>query len=127
MRMLRTAALVCVVCLFVIPVTGCRSIVPPDVSAMMKIGTGKMNTLTGEEVQALTTNAIVAAYAPELQLTDEQAAAIAQFLADNHIATLADLQALFLKAQTDPTSVVFPDGFFELFKDFQLPVPQQPQ
>ena len=69
----------------------------------------------------------MAAYAPGLQLTDAQADGIAEFLADNNIATIADLQALLLKAQTDPTSVVLPDGFLELFADFQLPANQQAQ
>lgn len=127
MRTLRATALMSAVSMSVLAVVGCNSIVPPDVSALAKIATGRMNTLTGEEIQALTTIPIVAASAPGLQLTDEQAAAIAQFLADNHIATIADLDALILKAQTDPTSIVLPDGFFELFKDFQVPVQQQPQ
>jgi hypothetical protein len=125
--MLRTAALVCAVSLPFLAVAGCGSLVPPDASGMLKIVTGQMNNLSGEEIQALTTSPIVAAYAPDLQLTDVQADAIAEFLADNNIATIADLQALLLRVQTDPTSIVLPDGFFELFADFQPPTDQQAQ
>jgi hypothetical protein len=127
LRMLSAVALVCAVSLCVISVTGCSSVVPPDVSAMTKIATGQMNALTGAEIQALTTSPIIAAYVPDLQLTDPQAAAIAQFLADNNVATIADLQALIARAITDPTSIVLPDGFLALFQDFKLPTTQQPQ
>jgi hypothetical protein len=127
LRMLSAAGLVCAVCLCVISVTGCSSIVPPEVSAMTKIATGQMNTLTGAEIQALTSSPIIAAYVPDLQLTDPQAAAIAQFLADNNVAAIADLQALIARAIADPTSIVLPDGFLALFQDFKLPTTQQPQ
>jgi hypothetical protein len=127
MRLLRTAALVCAVSVPFLAVAGCGSLVPPDASGMLKIATGQMNNLSGEEIQAMTASPIVAAYAPDLQLTDVQADAIAEFLSDNSIATIADLQALLLKVQTDPTSVVLPDGFFELSADFQLPVDQKAQ
>jgi hypothetical protein len=124
MRVLRAAALVCAISLPLIAVAGCASIVPPDVSGLMKIATGRMNNLTGEEVLALASSSVVAAYAPNIQLTDAQADAIAEFLADNNIATLADLQALLQQAHEDPGSVVLPDGFFELFADFELPEQQ---
>ncbi len=114
-RTLRIAVLVCAVSLPALYLVGCGAL-PPEVSAMTKVATGQMNTLTGTEVQALATT-----FAPEVVLTEPQADAIAGFFADNNIATMVDLQNLILKAQQDPSSVTLPEGFMDLFKDFQLP------
>lgn len=117
MSAFRKVVLVCAVALPMLAVVGCgTSLVPPEVSALAKIGTGQMNTLSGTEIKA-----VADTFVPGSLLTDPQADAIAQFLSENDIATIADAQALVAKFVADPTSVKLPDGFLELFKDFQLP------
>ncbi len=117
MASMSTARKVALVCLFsppVLAVIGCGSVVPPEVSGGMKVLANKMNTLTGTEIQAM-------AGAANIPLTIDQANVIAEFLADNDIASMADVEALIVKFQQDPTSVKLPGGFFDLFKNFQLP------
>jgi hypothetical protein len=117
---LRSAAILCALSLPVLTLAGCGA-VSAEVSAMTKIATGHMDTLTGQEVQA-----VAAYFVTGVELNDQQADAIAQFLADNDVATMADLQALIEKARQDPDSVQLPDDFLELFQNFQLPGAEQP-
>lgn len=117
---LRRAVLTCAVAVPFLAMVGCGgSLVPPEVSAMAKVASGQMNTLTGAEIEAVATT-----YLPDLPLTAEQADAIAQFLADNNVATITDLEALLQKAITDPTSIKLPDGFLALFENMVLPTTQ---
>ncbi len=118
---LRNAAILCAVSLPLLTLVGCGA-ASAEVSAITKIASGHMDTLTGEEVQA-----VAASFVTGVELNAEQADAIAQFLADNHIATIADLQAFIDKAVQDPGSVQLPENFLELFQNFQLPGGEQPK
>lgn len=117
---LRSVAVLCAVFLPLLMLVGCGA-ASAEVSALTKIATGHMDTLTGPEVQA-----VAARFVPGVELSDEQADAIAQFLADNHVATMADMQTLIEKALQDPSSVQLPENFLELFQDFRLPGWEQP-
>lgn len=118
-RRIRTGVLVSAMALPVLAVAGCAG-TSSEVSALAKIAAGQMNTLTSNEVQAL-----ALAYCPTCQFTADQAGAVSQFLADNHIATIADLAGLIEKAIQDPASVVLPDGFLTLFQSFLTPAATQ--
>jgi len=85
----------------------------PLYSAMFKIATGQMDSLSGAEVKA-----VQEAFVPDLDLTDEQAEAIAEFLQLNDIQTLEDLQQVIQQAMEDPSSIELPEGFLDLFVDF---------
>jgi hypothetical protein len=89
---------------------------------MAKVAAGRMNTLTGAEIEAVATT-----YLPDLPMTTEQADAIAQFLADNNIATITDMQTLLQKAVADPTSIKLPDNFLALFENLVLSMTLPPK
>ncbi len=104
--------LLCVASLPILGAAGCTSLLPPELRAGAKILGGSMDTLTGVEIQAaaLSFGGVV--------LTDAQADAIAKFLKDNNLATLDDIQALMDQWEQDPSSIQLPDGFEQLFEDF---------
>jgi hypothetical protein len=113
-RVMRKAALVCALALPIITLVGCAGS-SAEVSALAKIASGQMNTLTVAEVQAL-----ALAYCPDCQLTSDQAGAIVQVLVDNNIATLTNLDTFIANALQNPSSVVLPAGFLALFQNFQV-------
>lgn len=84
-----------------------------DFMPLVKVVTGQIDTMTGEDILAVSEK-----FAPNVQLTSEQADAIAQFLVANQVKTMQDLQALINRAKADPTSVQLPAGFQALFEGF---------
>lgn len=108
----RNAVWVVVLFLPVLAMVGCASVAPPEVSGGTKVLMGRMTSLTSTEVQAMASVA-------NITLTDAQAQAIVQFLVDNNINSLNDAEALITKWQTDPLSVKLPDGFLQLFLNWQ--------
>lgn len=118
-----TAKMVVLLCLVpaLVAVTGC-GFISPEVSAITKVAMGQMDKLSGGEIQA-----VAATFAPDVELNEEQADAVAEFLAGNEIKTIADLQALIDQAMQDPTSVELPEGFLDLFEgmDFSGIVPPE--
>ena len=63
-------------------------------TAAMKFNANNLSALTADEVQIVTDELISRYGLPIDQLTDEQAAAIIQFMADNNLNTIEDFQAL---------------------------------
>jgi hypothetical protein len=94
---------------------GCGAAASPEISAVMKIAQGTMDTLTAAEIQALDTT-----FLPTLPLTEQEAGVIAEFLSLNKVATIADMEALIQKAETDPTSIQLPAGLLDLFASIDL-------
>jgi hypothetical protein len=75
----------------------------------MKVGTNQMATLTGGEIKALS-EAAVALINSETggtgqPLTDDEAAAVAAFLAANNINSPDDMQRVVTAGENDPSSV----------------------
>lgn len=84
-----------------------------DFDPLLKIISGQLDSLTTEDILSISGK-----FAPQAHLTQQQAAAIVQFLIDNQVKTIDDLQALIDQAQADPDSVQLPDGFEDLFNGF---------
>ncbi len=82
------------------------------VTAGAKIASGKIGTLTPDELQLMHDKAIELnpelAAAPEL--TDEQAEAAVEFLDANDLETLDDVVELIEEASDNPDTVVIPDS-----------------
>ena len=64
------------------------------ITAGLKIANDNLGGLTPDEIQILTDLAISQANLPIPALTDAQAAAIVQFMDDNNLTTIADVQDL---------------------------------
>jgi hypothetical protein len=108
-------------------VTGCMgpssALVPPELTGAAKIAGGEMSTLTGQEILALSGAAsdLSGALGVEipsdfdLDLTMEQADALAEFLSLNQLNTVDDVKALVETAIEEPGSVAIPDGLIEIF------------
>lgn len=74
--------------------------------ATSKVATERLDTLNPDDVQLLADLATQASGAELPQVTDEQAAAVVEFIADNGVVTTGDLQSLFEQAEADPSSIV---------------------
>jgi hypothetical protein len=86
---------------------------PNTVSAVQKMSQGQISTWTDDEVQSLASE--LGDLAPEeesVELSDEQAGAIVDFLVLNEINTLGDWEAV----AADPDSAELPEGAEELFE-----------
>jgi exosome complex RNA-binding protein Csl4 len=76
------------------------------IQATTKFTSDRLDTMNPDDVQVL------ASLAPELtgqeipEVTDEQAAAVVQFIEDNSIVTFADLEQIVAQAAEDPDSIV---------------------
>lgn len=78
-------------------------------TATTKLANDDLGGLTADEIQLLTDAAIQITGVQVPPVTDEQAAAVVTFLADNSIATVASLQDFVRRAEEDPSSVVISD------------------
>ena len=63
-------------------------------SAGLKVASGSMTSLTPDEIQAASDFAIQQTGAPVPEMTDDQAAAVVQFLKDNNLNRVEDIQSL---------------------------------
>ncbi len=83
---------------------GCGTLALP--SALAKLAAGNVGDLTPEEILALSQVAADFINSQEpgaaVELTPEQAAAIATFLDQNNVTTLDELEALFMEAEANP-------------------------
>lgn len=114
-RVLLVVAL-CGACVF--GSVGCGALALP--SALAKLAAGNVGDLTPEEILALSQVAadFINSQNPgaAVELTPEQAAAIANFLDQNNVTTLEELEALFMEAETNPDAIV---GLDELAAAFE--------
>jgi len=84
----------------------------PAASAINKLQSGEIGTITATEWQALA--GLGAQFGFQIpQLTDEQANAVVQFLDDNGIQTIADLELAIREGTLE-----VPDNLIELFENF---------
>lgn len=83
-------------------------------TAGAKIAAGQISTLTAGEILLLRQFLAAQGYVTPT-LTEEQAAALAQFLQANGINTVEDVNRVIQQAATDPGSITLPPGFVELF------------
>lgn len=97
---------------------GCGTLALP--SALAKLAAGNVGDLTPEEILALSQVAADFINSQEpgaaVELTPEQAAAIATFLDQNNVTTLDELEALFMEAEANPDAIV---GLDELAAAFE--------
>jgi hypothetical protein len=104
--------------------TGCPSMDPRTsnqgggniLTAGAKIAAGRISTLTPDEVQIL--GDTVSANSPQVEIwiTDEQAADAVQFLKDNNVNTIQDIQRLVEQYRRDPDSIEIPQSIVDLFE-----------
>lgn len=78
-------------------------------TATTKLANDDLGGITPDEIQLLTDAAIQITGVQVPPVTDEQAAAVVTFLADNSITTVASLQDFVRRAEEDPSSVVISD------------------
>lgn len=84
------------------------------ISAGIKVTQQQLSTLTADEVQILADYA--ATQNPGIpSLTDDQADMIVQFMDANDIDTFNDVSQILAQFQSNPASVVLPDGFLQIF------------
>ena len=76
------------------------------ITAAMKYNSNNLSALTADEVQIVTDELIAQYNLPIDPLTDEQAAAIIQFMADNNLNTIEDFQAL---READADDIIISD------------------
>lgn len=94
------------------------------VTGLVKVAGGTMSTLTPTEISLLVDR--VGEINPSLAITVDQAqaAAAADFLEQNHLNTVADIQNLI----NNPGNVVIPDSIISLVKSGDIPeIPQAVQ
>lgn len=89
------------------------------ITAGAKILGQNMSTLTADEIQILADKA--AEFAPadkqeQLTLSDEQAAAVTDFIDANGVDSVSDLEALIQQAEDDPGSIVIPESVLDLIE-----------
>ena len=101
-------------------VTGCFSTAPleNEVTWAIKAASGRLTDATATEWQAVAEQIDEIIPEVNVSLTDAQAEAIVEFVQDNEIDDLEDVETLVEQAQTDPESIEVPDGFMDLFGNF---------
>ncbi|MCK4343295.1 MAG: hypothetical protein KAY37_16395 [Phycisphaerae bacterium] len=86
------------------------------IQASSKFANDQLGQLNPDDIQVLADLATSAAGLDLPQVTDDQAAALIQFLADNDIATQADVQGKLQQAEEDPSSIVISDEVMAVFE-----------
>jgi hypothetical protein len=95
-------------------------VAPPEneVTWAAKALTNNLTEATATEWQAVATRIDEAVPEVDIALSPAQAQAIVEFVQQNEINGLQDIQGKIEQAQEDPNSIVIPDGFLELFSGF---------
>lgn len=92
------------------------------VSAGSKVASGKISSLTPDEVQILTDAAEQAdPGALSTQVDDAQAQAAVDFLKANNLNTVEQIQAFVAQAEANPASVVIPPSVLSLIASGDIP------
>jgi hypothetical protein len=113
---LNLAVLGCVGLLFV---GGCFVAAPEnEITWAVKATTGNLAEATPTEWQAVAAKINEVVPEVDVALSDAQAEAVVTFVQQNNITGVQGIQEKIAEAQADPSSVVIPDGFFELFSEF---------
>ncbi len=89
--------------------------------AMAKLASDRIDTLNPDDIQVLADLATQQAGVDIPEVTDDQAAAVVDFLAENGIATTEDLVALIHAVEEDPDSIVIPDELWLAFTGHTKP------
>ena len=120
MRTCALSALAVLGCALSLVATGCLTAASPEneVTWAVKAAAGTLTEATATEWQAVAEVIDEVVPGVDVTLTDAQAEAIVEFVQDNEIDDLEDVEALVEQAQTDPESIEVPDAFLELFGDF---------
>ncbi len=114
--LLNLAVLGCAGLLFV---GGCFVASPEnEVTWAVKATTGNLTDASATEWQAVAAKIDEVVPEVNLALSDAQAQAVVTFVQANNIDSLQSIQEKIAEAQADPSSVVIPDGFLELFSGF---------
>lgn len=85
-------------------------------SAGAKIAGSRISTLTPDEIQILGDTVSARSAQIELSITDQQAADAVQFLVDNKVNSIQDIQRLVEQYQNDPNSIEIPESILDLFE-----------
>ena len=98
---------------------GCFVAAPEnEVTWAAKALTNNLTEATATEWQAVATKIDEAVPEVDIALSPAQAQAIVDFVQQNEINGVQDIQGKIEQAQEDPNSIVIPDGFLELFGEF---------
>lgn len=85
------------------------------ITAGAKIASGALGNLNPDEIQILSDTAAQSPSVPDVEMTDEEAQAVVDFLDANSVNTVADLRGLIEAASEDPSAIVIPDSVRNLF------------
>ncbi len=80
------------------------------VSAALKVVSQRMTTITPDEIQQVTDFISDISQDIDIVVDDAQAEAAVDFLVENNVNGLEDIQRLSEQAQADPDSIVIPDS-----------------
>jgi hypothetical protein len=107
-------------CASALSLSGCFGAAPleNEVTWAIKAVRGELTQATATEWQAVSVR--IDAWLPEVDvsLSDAQASTIVVFVQENEIEDVQDILETTDRAQSDPNSIVIPDGFIELFAGF---------
>lgn len=86
------------------------------ITAVSKITGGRMTGLTADEIQIL--GDTVSDLSPEIDINinDEQAAAVTDFLEANNLDSINEVEDFVHQAEDDPSSVVIPQSLIDLIE-----------
>lgn len=119
-----------VLCVCLVVLCGCPPAAPARtsnqgggsiVTAGVKIAGGTMTGLTADEIQIVTDTVSDMSTEFAIDVTDEQAAAAVEFLVENNLNTVQDIQVLVEQGIQDPGSVVIPDSVQALIEAGNIP------
>jgi hypothetical protein len=120
MKLQSRSSLAVLGCAVALLVSGCFVAAPleNEVTWAVKAATSQLTEATAAEWQAVATKVDELVPEVDVSLSEEQAEGIVVFVQENEINGVQDIEELLEQAQTDPSSIVIPDGFLELFSGF---------
>jgi hypothetical protein len=120
MRTCSLSALAVLGCAVSLVATGCLTAAPPEneLTWAVKAAAGNLTQTTVAEWQAVAEVIDEVIPGVDVTLTEAQAEAIVEFVQENEIDDLGDVEEMVEQAQTDPESIDVPDAFLELFGEF---------
>ncbi len=115
---IRSLSSLAVLCCTVLLITGCPSVTPleNEVTWGLKAASGQLTNATANEWKAITEKVDEAVPETNITMTDEQAAAVVDFVQVNNLDSIEDIITLL----ENPQDVEIPDSMTQLFEDIDF-------